>query len=78
MEKKKEKVLLFGDDEKVAGVVAGVANYFNGNIKAFRAAYGTLTILTGLIPGILAYIALAFVMVINEEHQNGSTLMETK
>lgn len=75
MEKKVEKELLFGDDEKIAGVVAGVAKYLHKDVKKTRVLYTTLTILTGLIPGILAYIVLAFIMVLNEEHHGNSALI---
>ncbi len=67
MESKKEKVLLFGDSELVAGVVSGIANYLNMSTKKTRIVYRTLTILTGIIPGIIAYIIIAFIMVLNEE-----------
>lgn len=78
METKGKKELLFGEDVKIAGVVAGIAKYLNKDIKTLRVLYATATILTGLIPGILAYIALAFAMVMNEEHHNDSALMGSK
>lgn len=67
MESKKEKVLLFGDSELVVGVVSGIANYLNMSTKKVRIVYRALTILTGIIPGIIAYIIIAFIMVLNEE-----------
>lgn len=78
MEKNVKKELLFGDEEKIAGVVAGIAKYLNKEVKTARTIYAVSTILTGLIPGILAYIALAFVMAMNEEHHSDSALMGTK
>ena len=47
---------------KVAGVLAGFANYFDFDVSVLRVVYIMLTVFTGIVPGILAYCAAAFVM----------------
>lgn len=52
------------DEEQaiVAGVLAGMANYFNQDPALFRIAAITLLILTGIFPGLLLYLGAWFVM----------------
>jgi len=52
------------DEEQaiVAGVLAGMANYFNQDPALFRVAAITLLILTGVFPGLLLYLGAWLVM----------------
>lgn len=78
METKEMKELRFGSDEKIAGVVSGIAEYMGIDTKAARIAYATLTVLTGLVFGVIAYIIFAFIMVTNEDRRGNSAIMEAK
>ncbi len=59
MKKKLER-----DEEKmvVAGVLSGLANYFDQDPVLFRVLAVVFLILTGVFPGILLYIAAWFIM----------------
>jgi phage shock protein C len=63
MKKKLER-----DEEKkvVAGVISGMANYFNQDPVLFRIAAITFLVITGFFPGILLYIAAWVVMPKND------------
>jgi len=52
------------DEEQaiVAGVLAGMADYFNQDPALFRVAAITLLILTGVFPGLLLYLGAWLVM----------------
>lgn len=52
------------DEEKavVAGVLSGLANYFNQDPTLFRIVAIAFLILTGVFPGLLLYIAAWIVM----------------
>lgn len=52
------------DEEQaiVAGVLSGMANYFNQDPALFRVAAITLLILTGVFPGLLLYLGAWIVM----------------
>ncbi len=59
MKKKLER-----DQEEVviAGVISGLANYFNQDPVLFRVAAITLLIITGIFPGLLLYIVAWIIM----------------
>jgi phage shock protein C len=52
------------DEEQaiVAGVLAGMANYFDQDPTLFRVAAITLLVLTGIFPGLLFYLGAWLVM----------------
>ena len=50
------------DNKKWAGVCGGVAEYFELDPTLVRAVYAFLTIITGVIPGLIAYFVLAYIM----------------
>jgi phage shock protein PspC (stress-responsive transcriptional regulator) len=47
---------------KVAGIAAGFADYFDVDVVLVRALFVVAIILTGLFPGILAYLVLWFLI----------------
>jgi phage shock protein C len=49
-------------DRFFAGVVGGVAEYFEIDSTALRVAWILLVIFTGVFPGVIAYILMAMVM----------------
>lgn len=73
-----EKELRFGETEKIAGVVAGMAEYYGINTKAARVLYAVLTVLTGLVPGVILYVIIAFIMVTIEDRHGNSAIMGAK
>jgi phage shock protein C len=59
-------------DIMVAGVLAGIAEYFNGDPTIFRLAYVVLALITGIFPCVLAYI-LACLIIPNHSEDYGHT-----
>jgi phage shock protein C len=49
-------------DRKVAGVLGGFAEYFDVEPSLTRIAYLVLTVLTGFVPGIFAYVAMTLII----------------
>ncbi|MFI5143471.1 MAG: PspC domain-containing protein [Thermoanaerobaculales bacterium] len=50
------------DHEKLAGVCAGLADYFDMDPTVMRVLYVVATFFTGVLPGLMLYIILAFVI----------------
>jgi phage shock protein C len=50
------------DIEKLAGVCAGLADYFDVDPTLMRVVYLVATFFTGIIPGLILYVVLAFVI----------------
>jgi phage shock protein C len=50
------------DREKLAGVCAGLADYFDMDPTVMRVLYTVATFFTGVVPGIVLYVVLAFVI----------------
>jgi len=46
-------------DKKLAGVCGGIAEYFDTDPTLVRLAWVIITFITGLVPGLLAYIIAA-------------------
>lgn len=49
-------------DKKIFGVCGGLAEYFNTDPTIIRLAWVIVTILTGVVPGVVAYLVAAIVM----------------
>lgn len=49
-------------DRKIAGVCGGIAQYFNVDPTAVRVGYALISLISGLVPGIIVYILLAVIM----------------
>lgn len=59
----KAKKLYRSTDKKIlAGVLAGIAEYFNYDPTLVRLLFVLLVILTGIVPGILVYILAALLV----------------
>lgn len=54
--------LYLSNDKQLAGVCGGIAEYFSVDPTLVRLAYVFLTIISGVAPGILAYIIAAAIM----------------
>ena len=48
-------------DKQLAGVCAGIAEYFNLDPTLVRVGFIFITFITGFFPGILAYIVIALI-----------------
>jgi phage shock protein C len=55
-EKQVKRLYLSGKDKKIFGVCGGIAEYFDVDPTLVRLSWVVLSILTGFIPGIIAYI----------------------
>lgn len=60
------------DDKKLEGVCAGIAEYFDQDPTLVRAGYAFISIITGVVPGLVAYIVLAAIMPTKSETQKNS------
>ena len=56
------KQLHLSEDKKISGVCGGIADYFDSDPTLVRVAWIIMTVLTGIFPGILAYIIAAIIM----------------
>jgi phage shock protein C len=50
------------DREKLAGVCAGLADYFDLDPTLVRVVYAVATFFTGILPGVILYVILALVI----------------
>ncbi len=58
-----KKLLYKSEDNKMLeGVCAGVAEYFELDPTLVRAGYAFVSIVTGVVPGLIAYVVLAVIM----------------
>ena len=57
-----QKKLRRSNNRMLAGVVAGLAEYFDVDITMLRVAYTVLTILSAAFPGVLIYLLLMCIM----------------
>jgi phage shock protein C len=48
--------------KKISGVCGGIAEYFEIDAALVRLAWIVLTVMTGIVPGIIGYIAAALVI----------------
>jgi phage shock protein C len=57
-----KRLYLSQTDKKMSGVCGGIAEYFEVDSTLVRLAWVVLTVLSGILPGIIAYIIAALVM----------------
>ena len=57
-----KKLYLSDTDKRISGVCGGIAEYFNIDPSLVRLGWLVMTVLTGLIPGIIAYFVAAIVI----------------
>jgi phage shock protein C len=58
-------------DRKLDGVCAGLAEYLEVDPTLTRAGYAFVTVVTGIIPGLLGYIVLSWIMPKKSEVNDG-------
>ena len=56
------KNLYLSNDKKLSGVCGGIGKYFDIDPSLVRLGWILLTLLTGVVPGIIAYIIAAIVI----------------
>lgn len=56
------KRLYLSEDKKISGVCGGIADYFDVDSSLVRLGWIIMTFLTGIVPGIIAYIIAAVVI----------------
>ena len=59
---KKVKTLTRSNNKVLAGVLAGIAEYFNYDPTLVRLLFVLLVLVTGIVPGVLVYILAVLVM----------------
>lgn len=64
------KRLYLSDDKKLAGVCGGIADYFAIDPNMVRLGWMVITILSGIAPGVIAYIAAAILIPSKEQPAN--------
>lgn len=57
-----KKLIRPANDVKIAGVCAGIANYFDFDVTIVRIIYAALTVFTVGFPGVLLYLLLMLIM----------------
>ncbi|MDL2341662.1 MAG: PspC domain-containing protein [Patescibacteria group bacterium] len=67
-----KRLYLSADDKKLKGLCGGIAEYFEIDSALVRLAWVIFTVMTGVIPGIIAYIIAAEV-VPNQPKDNEAT-----
>lgn len=61
-----KKLYKSATDKKIDGICAGIAEFFDIDPTLIRAAFVFAAILSGIFPGVLAYIVLALIIPRNE------------
>jgi phage shock protein C len=56
------KRLYLSKDKKISGVCGGIGEYFEIDSSLVRLGWIIMTVLTGVVPGIIAYIVAAIVI----------------
>ncbi len=57
-----KRLYLSRQDKKISGVCGGLAEYYEVDSSLVRVAWIVLTVLTGIMPGIIGYIIAAIVV----------------
>lgn len=57
-----KRLYLSKKDKKLSGVCGGIAEYFEVDSTLIRLAWVVLTIITGILPGLIAYLIAAIIM----------------
>ena len=64
-----KRLYLSETDKKISGVCGGIAEFFNIDSSLIRLAWVLITILTGILPGLIAYLVAAIVIPKSENGQ---------
>ncbi|MCA9342493.1 PspC domain-containing protein [Candidatus Saccharibacteria bacterium] len=73
-----KKLLRSNSDKQIAGVCGGIGEYFDIDPNIIRAGYILITIISGLLPGVIAYLILAVIIPTKSEVKNdGKKIKQT-
>lgn len=61
-EKAMKRLYLSNDDKKIFGLCGGLAEYFETDPTLIRLSWIVITIITGIVPGVIAYFVAAMVV----------------
>jgi phage shock protein C len=50
------------DNKMIAGVLSGLSDYLNVDASIMRLGYAALTLLTGIIPGMVLYVLMVIII----------------
>lgn len=64
-----KKLVRSDKDKQIAGVCGGVGEYFEIDPNIVRAGYVLISIITGIVPGILAYLVLTIIIPTKSEEK---------
>lgn len=67
-ESRHKRLTRLSKGQVIAGVFSGLGNYLHCSPTILRVAYSILTVLTGMIPGIIIYIILVIMIPADPEH----------
>ncbi|MGM9891411.1 PspC domain-containing protein [Limosilactobacillus sp.] len=67
-ESRRKRLTRSGSDRIIAGVFGGFGQYFNCSPTIFRVAYVILSILSGIVPGIIIYVIMVLIMPPDPHH----------
>lgn len=71
------KRLYLSEDKKIAGVCGGLGEYFDIDPSLVRLAWLVMTVITGVFPGVIAYIV-AMVIIPKEAEVKAKTKTKSK
>ena len=57
-----KRLYLSDDDKKLFGLCGGIAEYFEVDSSILRLGWILFTVLTGIVPGVIAYVVAALVI----------------
>jgi phage shock protein PspC (stress-responsive transcriptional regulator) len=66
------KRLLLSTDKKISGVCGGIGDYYNLDPTLIRLGWIIMTVITGIVPGIIAYIVAAVIIPSEATKRNAS------
>lgn len=67
-ESRRKRLTRSGSDRIIAGVFGGFGQYFNCSANFLRVAYVILSILSGIVPGVIIYIIMVLIMPPDPQH----------
>lgn len=67
-ESRRKRLTRSWSDRMIAGVLGGFGQYFNCPANLLRVAYVILSILSGIVPGIIIYVIMVLIMPPDPQH----------
>lgn len=67
-ESRRKRLTRSGTDRIIAGVFGGVGQYLNCSANLLRIVYVVLSILSGIVPGVIIYVIMVLIMPPDPQH----------